>query len=200
MASLQAIEHFLQIKTAGKYLNPGRKDPEMNQQYRYPNYLIVSMADDKWFIVDTRRYSDDILSKHIFCNMNGYPNTNIQLDGRRSHKYFHQILINYTSDLVCDHVNRNPFDNRLENLRIVTQQENTRNQSMRCSNTSGMNGICERFIKKFGFSYFIVQITNNNNKRIQKAFNIDKLGRDEALRCAIEHRKKWVKEFGYLHE
>ena len=198
MASLKTIERFLHINTTNRYLSPGRKDPEKNQYYRYPEYFIVSMPGDKWFIIDNRRYNEDILSTHIFCNERGYPRTYIQLNTKRIHKNFHQILINYTSDLVCDHINRNTFDNRLENLRIVTPQENTRNQARRCNNTSGVHGIYERTTQ--GNTYVTVQINNSEGKRIAKSFNINKLGRDEALRLAIEQRKRWVAEFGYLNE
>ena len=40
-----------------------------------------------------------------------------------------------------DHVNRNRLDNRFENLRQCSQQENTRNCSIRSNNTSGFIGV-----------------------------------------------------------
>jgi hypothetical protein len=40
-----------------------------------------------------------------------------------------------------DHINRNPADNRIENLRIVSQSENNLNQGRRKDNTSGHRGI-----------------------------------------------------------
>lgn len=40
-----------------------------------------------------------------------------------------------------DHVNHNPADNRIENLREVLHSDNMKNMRMHCTNTSGATGV-----------------------------------------------------------
>jgi hypothetical protein len=50
----------------------------------------------------------------------------------------HTLLVNYD---LCDHINRNPLDNRKENLRPATYTENAQNHSLRKDNTSSVTGV-----------------------------------------------------------
>lgn len=60
--------------------------------------------------------------------------------------YFNHRLVwlyfnGYIPEGIVDHIDRNPSNNRIENLREATQQCNLRNTSMFSSNTSGVKGV-----------------------------------------------------------
>lgn len=53
----------------------------------------------------------------------------------------HNILFNPPSGLVCDHINQNGLDNRNENIRFCTHQQNSFNVSYSKNCTSGCRGV-----------------------------------------------------------
>mgnify|MGYP003334020781 CR=1 FL=1 len=191
MATLQEIENLLNIEIGERQLRQGRKYPDKNKYYRYDDYYIVKLTQDKWMIVSNTVEVRRLLRLYIWYHTKDYARTSV--DGTK--KYFHQLYLNYEDGLVCDHINRKKYDNRFENLRIVTHIQNSRNKSIAINNTTGYTGIDE--YTQEGYIYYRVSITDNNNKRIKKKFNIAKWGRDEALRKAIEQRRLWEAEYGY---
>ena len=54
---------------------------------------------------------------------------------------FHVLLMTPPEGLVVDHVNIKSFDNRLENLRIVTPKINNQNRKTCSLNTTGVTGV-----------------------------------------------------------
>ena len=117
MATLQEIEKFLDIEIGDKRLRSGKKYDDKNRYYYYNElYYIVELTQGKWMICSDNRETRRLLRDYAWCYSHGYASTSIE----RKLKCYHQIYLNYEAGLVADHINRHTFDNRFENLRIVT--------------------------------------------------------------------------------
>ena len=191
MTSLNRIELFLNIDTTNMRLYDGLNKRNKNQFYWFRlQYLIVKLTQDKWSIISCNERSIDILNDNVFCSRKGYMYS--------SNGSFHAMLMKPPNGLVVDHINTKSFDNRLENLRVVTQKVNTQNKTKPKNNTSGNMGVSKR--KMNGSEYWLTRIVDNNNKNLQKLFSISKLGNEQAKQQAILQRNIWKEQFNYLGE
>jgi len=196
MASLSEIELLLDVELCDQVLRNGKKKADKNQFYYFRNqYYIVKLTQNKWMVIDDCKKSRKMLIKYCwYYATKGYAGTNIE--GNK--KFYHQIALEYEKPNVADHINHKKFDNRSDNLRIVTQRENLRNTTKSKNNKSGKQGVSRYTNKKRNLHYWTVQINDNNCKLIQKYFSIKKLGEDEAKRQAIECRKQLEIQYGYI--
>ena len=135
----------------------------------------------------------------IFIRKNGYGKKGVSLGtlhGRGYLKieikqipyYLHRLAWIYihgdesADNYEIDHINRNPSDNRLVNLRLVSHAVNMRNRTMSMNNTSGQSGV-----------YYI-----KNKKRWGVAIGVTYLGSFLLKEDAILVRKEAEKSRGYI--
>lgn len=120
-------------------------------------------------------------------NKAGYAVANIGEKIVRMHRY----IMDADDGEVVDHKNRNILDNRKQNLRICTQQENMRN--VRPAQTSKTGEVGIRMTKHNKFN---VRITHN--KKEMHIGNYDTL--EEAIAARKVAEKKYHGEFGSHHQ
>lgn len=92
-----------------------------------------------------------------------------------------------------DHIDGNGLNNKISNLRIVSQIQNTRNKSMQKDNTTGKTGVKE-LNSGNGYFYYAAQWQNINGKCHCKCFSIAKLGLLPAFAQAVAHRERMIAE------
>lgn len=99
----------------------------------------------------------------------------------------------FDQDMEVDHINQNKLDNRIENLRCVSREVNTRNHPLRKDNSSGLVGVAKR--KLSGVEYW-VGFYNENGKQIAKYFSTKKFGEELAKQLAMEFRNTAILRIG----
>lgn len=75
-----------------------------------------------------------------YKNNLGYIKTKIKNKSYFVHRLI-WIMHNGYTELNIDHIDHNPSNNKIENLRLVKHLDNCRNRKLRKDNTSGMNGV-----------------------------------------------------------
>ena len=87
----------------------------------------------------------------------------------------------------ADHINRNTLDNRRQNLRQCTEQENLRNRGLHKTNKSGVTGVCWNKQRQVWLAY----ITVDNKNIYLGGYN----NKEDAITTRLEAEKKYFGEF-----
>lgn len=147
----------------------------------FPNYQVSNLGNVK------NKSRGNILKPKATDKGNGciyYEASITHLDGKQKHGSIHRLVAkafipNPENKPQVDHIDRNPANNRVDNLRWATQSENNRNTKVRNDSVSGHKGIryCpESWVAK----YF------DNNKEIH-------IGKFKTLEEAIKAREDYIK-------
>lgn len=85
-----------------------------------------------------------------------------------------------------DHIDRNEFNNRKNNLRPCTRSQNKMNGNLRSDNTSGVIGVSQ---KRNGA--WMAELTANKEVKLKKVFS----NKDDAIRARLNAEVKYFGEF-----
>ena len=125
----------------------------------------------------------------------GFPKCWLVYFKGRTHKA-HRIIwvLTYGSidpELVVDHVDGNPFNNKASNLKLKAKKDNLRNSRKRCDNTTGVSGVHINVTNE-GYKYYVAEWVNMDGAAERKCFSVLKLGDIVAFNLAVEYRKKQI--------
>jgi len=105
----------------------------------------------------------------------------------RFHRLVFFLKYNYFPDQI-DHIDQNPSNNLLSNLRESNNMHNHKNKTNSSTNCSKFMGIS---LQQNNNYYWNVQVCLKNNKKHQKLFSILKYG-DQAEIMAVEYFNQYV--------
>lgn len=153
-------------------------------KYEFQGDIVIGYINnsDKTFIIDVddygkiKEYCWHETQDRIFTTIN------------KKKCSLHRFILGLTSEeAVVDHINRNPLDNRKQNLRICSLADNAKNRSLSTNNKSGHNGV--HFDKKS--KKWIAYVCCN-----KKRYNCGRFDNyEEALKARIKKEKELFGEF-----
>lgn len=97
----------------------------------------------------------------------------------------HRDIMRPLKDEEIDHINRNPLDNRRDNLRIANRFENNHNVGIKTTNKTGYKGV--HFDK--GMNKYRAQITINKKNKYIGCF-------ESAKEAAFAYNNEALKSYG----
>ena len=171
-------KHYRQFKRHSQTSKRTTHDP--NEIIEYDDYAEMILYNNKGeevarTLIDLE-YIDPVKKYKWHLAQDGYVHSN--KIGR-----LHRYLMNCPGDLVVDHINRNKLDNRICNLRVCTQQQNKRNRSIQCNNTSGVTGVS--WVSKY--NKWMAQIQINGKSKNLGCFNTKEEAINARKQAEIEY-------------
>lgn len=148
------------------------------------NKIEVKLTKDQIMITDYKFL--DIIEKYSLFSSKSEGETSkyyVSMMIGKEQKQFHNFI---TGWLMVDHIDRNPMNNCLSNLREATHKLNNNNRTKSETSNAVELGVTYS-AKDDAYKARIKQ----DGKEISKQFSVKKYGKDEALRLAIETRREF---------
>jgi len=101
----------------------------------------IKLTQRKYATVDDEDFA--YLNQWKWFYHDGYVLRNLKrIKGKNQKKIsMHRLIAQTPNDMYTDHINGNGLDNRRNNLRICTNQQNGMNRKVNINNTSGYKGV-----------------------------------------------------------
>jgi len=96
------------------------------------NTVELPLADGRVTLVD-----EDVAQSLSGTSIHHFAKNYVEVSENGNTQLLHRRIMNPPKGLVVDHMNGNPLDNRRENLRVVTQSENSMNKRSKPRGRSG---------------------------------------------------------------
>ena len=150
-------------------------------------YGIGYTSKDEEFYFDLEDY--DLIKDYCwFLDNKGYVISRNILNNEE-HIYLHKLLFPYSEEV--DHLSHKPNDNRKENLRPVSHNENMFNKCIYNNNTSGVTGVTwHKRMNKWRVSITV------NKKPIHLGY-FDKEDFDKAVKIRKQAEEKYFGKYSY---
>jgi hypothetical protein len=132
----------------------------------------------------------EYLSQWKWTFDNGYAIRSSVKDGKPIKIHMHRVIINCSEGMVCDHIDGNKLNNKRENLREVSQQQNLLNRSKRNTECSSRyKGVSWNKQRQKYSAYIYI----NGSRKFLGYFSDENLAAEEYNKNAIEMHGVYAK-------
>jgi len=151
----------------------------------------------KTVLIDTEDLS--FVSKYSWC-VHKINNYFYCVSTKKSLISLHRLIMSFPKDKVIDHKNHNTLDNRKENLRICSKQQNSHNRKKQI-NTSGVKGVFADIQNINGkiYKHWRSYIRYNNKGIHLGSFPFTEEGKIAAAKRYDKEAKKLFGEYALLN-
>lgn len=165
-----------------KTIEQGYKNKKEPNTYKFYNSYAEGFDEEgNSFLIDLEDYK--IVSQYRWNLNTGYWKR--RSNKNNPYRQLHRMIMKAKDDEIVDHINRNPNDNRKENLRICNENQNKRNRSLYKNNKTGVSGVY--FNKNKYFAYIRI-----DNKQIRLGSFTNK---NDAIKIRLGAEAKYFREF-----
>lgn len=176
------LRHYKQIKDHGKvHGNPSRpKDGTPSRCFIEGDICKIELCSrdgsaHSYAIVDAEDYDKVSCLRWFVC---GTGHVVSSARGGRVYR-LHRLVFGAPNGAIVDHADRNPLNNRKENLRLANKSQNAANSKISSNNTSGYTGVCfDKTTKRW------IATIKHNNQRIWLGRHSNPVAAAEAYNAA----------------
>lgn len=140
------------------------------------------------FLIDPDDYDKFVKDYRFSLKTDGYVKYSSSKDGL-CNKLLHRVIMGDPGGKDIDHINRNPLDNRRDNLRICSHQQNTFNRTKYSNNTSGFKGVSFHKEKQ----KFRANINIDGKRKHLGYFENAEDAHEEYKKAAIKHHGEFAR-------
>jgi len=185
-----------------------------------PLWLNKDDLSDKVAIIDEEDY--DLVMEAVkprsrwtlWCSKNALNTYAIHSSSTTKHIGMHAVIMNTPKGMHTDHINGDGLDNRKENMRVCTAQQNFQNRKLRSDSSTGFKGVAYYPINKKKYTSKKTGITTIHESVLKKPYrsyigNPERTGMhislgwyataEEAARARDAKAKELHGEFAYLN-
>lgn len=163
----------------------GQKNKKYNKYDLTGDFGIGYTIKGEVFYFDLEDY-DKIKDYCWYKSFEGYIVSNI-VDDKHYTIRLHRIILNPEKRMQVDHINHILYDNRKQNLRIVTNSQNSMNRRLQSNNTSGIVGV------SYYDNSWNAEIIKNGKKFYLGSFT----NKEDAIKVRKEAEEKYFGEYSY---